>query len=148
MPRHPPCALNNKKHHPHATTTTTRDKPPLQRQSPGRVWLTHNKTKNKDARVHYTVLTQHNTHTTAINPTKESTTTSMNALKKQQTTFAVPDTQQHATYFPSTPTKGPVCRPRGHLHPINTRQRQPHPGSNTDNPPTRHSLRVGSIKAP
>lgn len=60
MPRHPPCALQNNKQ-------KTITQPPT-RTSLTNVWarsVSHNKKqKNKDARVHYTVLTQHTTDTT------------------------------------------------------------------------------------
>src|SRR5690606_29972800 len=49
----------------------------------------------------------------------------------------IPDTQQHATYFPHI--CGVVCRPGIMIHPIIMCWWQPHPGSNTNNPTHRHS---------
>ena len=118
MPRHPPYALNNQKITQHDTTHTTHTKQTV-RADTQNTYKTVSQTtktcktqksthtpqtmehgKKKDARVHYTVLTQH-THTT--------TTTQHNAHDHSragqqdnhnhthvQLLCAAPDTQQHA----------------------------------------------------
>ena len=118
MPRHPPYALNNQKITQHDTTHTTHTKQAM-RADTQNTYKTVSQTtktcktqksthtpqtmehgKKKDARVHYTVLTQH-THTT--------TTTQHNAHDHSragqqdnhnhthvQLLCAAPDTQQHA----------------------------------------------------
>ncbi len=112
MPRHPPCALKNKQHH-----TTPPTNPPQ-----GRTGKRHdarsdtqNLQKNKDARVHYTVLTQHNTNTTTPTPQQGN---------KRNRHRCPQETTQH-TCHPRHPT---ACHlptflfrhhTDDHLHPIN-----------------------------
>lgn len=134
MPRHPPYALNNQKITQHDTTHTTHQKQQTMRADTQNTYKTVSQTtktcktqksthtpqtmehgKKKDARVHYTVLTQH-THTT--------TTTQHNAHDHSragqqdnhnhthvQLLCAAPDTQQHAN-APKTLFAEKRLRPR------------------------------------
>ena len=119
MPRHPPYALNNQKITQHETTHTTHHNSSrrcaqihktlttiLQTQNlqntqnqptPHTQRMEHG--KKKDARVHYTVLTQH-THTTnhkhnhSQSPVQANKTTTTTQPRGHM--CAAPDTQQHA----------------------------------------------------
>ena len=90
MPRHPPYALVTKQQH---TTKTTNKQPPHHNGTAiislsGKLTIKKFFHKNKDARVHYTVLTQHTPHT------NHHHTAAINMQNHKTTTIAAPDTQQ------------------------------------------------------
>ena len=91
MPRHPPYALVTKQKH---TTKTTNKQPPHNVAiiySLGKLTIKKFFHKNKDARVHYTVLTQHTPHTN----------------HHQSSSHHVASTRQHSL-LPQTPNSAPT----------------------------------------
>ena len=107
--------------------TKYKTQPPT-RTSLTNVWarsVSHNKKqKNKDARVHYTVLTQHTTPTTTKEQKHSPPALTMLDVRNNPHTppkgdacDVIPDTQQHATHC-SRPCGLVFVTLRGHLHPI------------------------------
>ena len=89
MPRHPPYALVTKQKH---TTKTTNKQPPHNMaiiHLSGKLTIKKFFHKNKDARVHYTVLTQHTPHTN-----HQPNQLVINTWNQQDNTIAASDTQQ------------------------------------------------------
>lgn len=122
MPRHPPYALVTKQKH---TTKTTNKQPP---HNMAIIYLSGKLTikkffhKNKDARVHYTVLTQHTPHTNHHHNNSDSQ--HMKSTRQHNCCLRHPTVHQHTTHLPflitnpghcATTTTHPTQQQRGIL---------------------------------
>ena len=107
MPRHPPYALVTKqKHTTNKQQTTTTHKQHDNHLLLGKLTIKKFFHKNKDARVHYTVLTQHTPHTN--HQPNKSVINTRNHSRQHNCCLRHPTVHQHTIMITSFDYKNPV----------------------------------------
>ena len=107
MPRHPPYALVTKqKHTTNKQQTTTTHKQHDNHLLLGKLTIKKFFHKNKDARVHYTVLTQHTPHTN--HQPNQSMINTRNHSRQHNCCLRHPTVHQHTIIITSFDYKNPV----------------------------------------